>query len=1362
MAEKSIFSFLEKDKRFHAAYLNCIAMEKQILIDLYPQAITAGRSVSETLINIFVKNDYDLNKKFFIDYIDYKDNNLYNKILCCAKKDLIDEELADIYHKLRKDGNKSVHNTDAVFKFSNALKCHERIFKICLDCYNKFNEENKENIDYNFDLNYLNEDSTFTHEELINFINSINDDTIRIKDLINYINELEIFIPIDSFDNFIKDYKQHIIDLKEFNDTIDSIKYIDEALLERIIDNVNEEFSEELLTKIIKFNEENLNNVIDDLDNLEEDYIYPNAKEEGAYNPFINLLCEEYIKKQYNLIVKGLNDIKVSKVDKNNRYIVESPFLKVVEDNGKILIEEDKEKITLNKDQEAAVKYDGDKPLVIDAGPGSGKTRVIIERVVNLIREQNQPPSSILVITFTIKATEELRERFKNDTDLTINEINQMRISTIHSFCRYVISKYGNGPYNYLMRNGERGLFIIHNKTSLGLVGRSFIYDSNVKHVIDAYDEYFDFKVHTDLLEEHIKKQYTVNENYYKFIDKFYENMPYRVVPKYNLIKSNKFGRDWHFSRYLGVAQSYEPYKNLLDYKKACDNNYLLEKANIILEEDWILNELEYSNILIDEFQDTDHYQKDLFDKLLTKKNLNSFTVVGDADQSIYGWRGAYPDLFKKYVDNEEGYNFELITLHKNYRSSKAIVEFNEEFIKEKRTIPKKLISNKGYGNPVYYLPNTSAEEEAMNIVSIIRTLKEDKKIEHYGDIALLFRRKKDIENIIKTLENEGIPFYLKNKNDLYDQSEVKAILTMFWYIMPFRQYKFTPGNESFLNLKGFTDEEYKSSHIFDLTDKTKECLIKIQNKYDDALLEKGKVYIRKHRFMDRDKLYKEIFDLSDKKLHKIFENIETKNLSELDEFELLELGIDSKDLDFFMKLKNLKLRIDDKLLKNHEKLTTLDIFYELLNIIKFYDEIVIQNNKEAKRIKSNLALITEVIYDYESIVGKYEPEQLFNYLNMVLTGYSCPIHELEDNIDKVHIMTIHKSKGLEYPVVIIGSVPNKLTPSDKPKKFPTPVSCLEYKPDNKKLEDDLRVEEENRVLYVGMTRAEELLILSSVDRHERPPSFINDINKNFHRIRKLEPYNLSSISKMKSSKKKNKSVIFPELSFEEIINDYLFCPMYYDIYDNTKFKNRYNDSYFTEQRMFETLEKIFNESNQPDFDIDSIISGIKESYFINSGDDTSDVLNGIPEFWEKYGKFYTKLENVDMGIPGAYILNNCDLYGKIDLIIKEDDETISIVKFISSDAKIKSYINYYEFLLSFYGFIANDIKGLGRFKIKNIISHSIKENNVYTVPFNKNNEETIAKDLISIVDNIINENYEKYERCDLCPYNGIIICKNK
>ena len=159
-------------------------------------------------------------------------------------------------------------------------------------------------------------------------------------------------------------------------------------------------------------------------------------------------------------------------------------------------------------------------------------------------------------------------------------------------------------------------------------------------------------------------------------------------------------------------------------------------------------------------------------------------------------------------------YNFEIITLHTNYRSTRDIVKFNEEFIKEHRQIQKELVSNKGYKLPVYYLPNSNSHEEASNIVSIIKTLKDDKRIENYGDIALLFRSNNDVEKIIEPLEKADIPYYLKDKKDFKDQSEVKAILTLFWYLLPYKKDQYILGNEDYLNLYGFTNERYKSSHI--------------------------------------------------------------------------------------------------------------------------------------------------------------------------------------------------------------------------------------------------------------------------------------------------------------------------------------------------------------------------------------------------------------------------------------------------------------------------------------------------------------------------------------------------------------------
>ena len=365
--------------------------------------------------------------------------------------------------------------------------------------------------------------------------------------------------------------------------------------------------------------------------------------------------------------------------------------------------------------------------------------------------------------------------------------------------------------------------------------------------------------------------------------------------------------------------------------------------------------------------------------------------------------------------------------------------------------------------------------------------------------------------------------------------------------------------------------------------------------------------------------------------------------------------------------------------------------------------------------------------------------------------------------IEKLFVSTVHKAKGLEYPVVILGSLKHELKINDSEGKYETPFDCLEHKPDTKREEEENRLEEEYRILYVAMTRAEELLILSSVHRRQLPPKFISEIvDKNFNRIRKIEPYayNLASIPKINSSKKSEKTNIFPELSFENIINDYLFCPTYYDIFDNTKFKNRYNDDFFTDQRMQEVLEEIFNTKEISDDEIEKVIEDIKDSFMIKEGDETSKVLNRIPEFWNKYGKYYTPLENVEMGLIVAYIMDNCDLHGKIDLIVKEDDENINIVKFIPSNYKISKYIDFYKYMLSFYPLMAKNNEYLKKYNIKNIILHSIKENERYIVPFDDGVEEEIAKELHNSVNKIINEDFEKHRNnCNRCPYKDTI-CK--
>ena len=130
------------------------------------------------------------------------------------------------------------------------------------------------------------------------------------------------------------------------------------------------------------------------------------------------------------------------------------------------------------------------------------------------------------------------------------------------------------------------------------------------------------------------------------------------------------------------------------------------------------------------------------------------------------------------------------------------------------------------------------------------------------------------------------------------------------------------------------------------------------------------------------------------------------------------------------------------------------------------------------------------------------------------------------------------------------------------------------------------------------------------------------------------------------------------------------------------------------------------------------------------------------------------------MGLTVDYVMNNCDLYGKIDLIVKEDENNIDIVKFIPSNYKLKNFIDFYKYLLSFYPIMLKDNDALKKYNIKNIILHSIKENEKYLIPFEDSVEEDLGKILHGYVNKIINEDFDKHtNNCNRCPYKNTI-CK--
>ena len=1093
-------------------------------------------------------------------------------------------------------------------------------------------------------------------------------------------------------------------------------------------------------------------------DNLEVDSIMPSLVGlEGEDLIAIEDLNSDNKKMALNLVEDNLNQfikdyiLTLNLFDSEGSPISRPLNFEAVKKADRCIIKEIPLDVELDKYQKDAVEYLG-KPLVINAGPGAGKTRVIIERVLYLI-ENGASPESILVITFTNKAAEELRERFKNDTKLDLNIINQMRISTIHSFCRSVLSDFCDIPYNLLKRESERNLFFNKHKLNLGFKGPAFLRNYESGQALKKYEEYALFEVDSEALISFIESKYPPSQEYLDYIDKYYRTHSSNQYPTKKEIKSLGFECDVYKARYLQIARSYDKWIELMEREHVCDQNYLLIKALNILSVKENLSRIPFRNILIDEFQDTDAIQMQIFECL--RSISDTFTVVGDADQSIYSFRAANPKFFNDYSQSDD---FENKILVNNYRSTSDIVEFNEKFISAKRANPKDLKAVNDSKMPVYMLENKSNEEENRGIAYIIKNLKDSGKITKYSDVCILFRSHKDKKDILEVFEKENIPYYLKGIDDLIYQDEVKAVLALLWYMLPFdpTRIAYYGDGGQWINLSSFTDTYYQSSKVFKLSPKTQEVLNRIERQYHNNVIN------IKNNFEPIDSTLKSrsimdvVRDYSDDTLDEIFKSVGIIDLSTYSREKLMSIGItDEHDLDFFSSLNDLKSSL------NEVRLTSLQVYYELLKITGFTDELFSRSDFEAKKAALNLALISEIISDYENIMGKYDLIGLFNYLYRSLKYYSCPINEEEDNSQKVHIMTVHKAKGLEYPVVITSSIKDRsfpLTYSPQRKAhifknypvYPTPNRFLKYKvsQDKEPLEFD---REEERVVYVANTRAEDLLILSTVlpRTGSKTPEVLRDYENN---LVKIEPSDVVDMKKVNSHKFRETN-LFNQIEFENILEDYLFCPLKYNIECNLKFKNPTNINKFIDSKIKIIVNRLHNDKFMTDWDdesIENLVSEIIRSYSFASGEmNLKSLFINFCDYWKEYGRNF---EVVKSAYPVSLEVNGYDINGVIDLIIN-DGEGVSLVHFIRSRDEMKNYHSFYMELLGYYALALMEREDV---RVENLILYVLDEGKLYEKEFVKN--EFIIEYLSGIVDKISDDEYSKhYINCDKCEFNALI-----
>ncbi|QCI27382.1 UvrD-helicase domain-containing protein [Buchnera aphidicola] len=642
--------------------------------------------------------------------------------------------------------------------------------------------------------------------------------------------------------------------------------------------------------------------------------------------------------------------------------------------------------MSLNKQQIEAIRtIQG--PCLILAGAGSGKTTVIIEKIIRLINYYGYHPNEIFAVTFTNKAAQEMKNRIKKKIFINYkNNLNKLNIFTFHSLGMKIISK----SLNILGYNKNYTLFDYHDQIRLikNIVSKEFRHNNDILKKIIKYISFQKNKIYSP---KKSKKKASSKEE--KIFSEYYQEYN-NFLKKYNVF-------DFDDLIYVAV--------------------YLLKKCQKIKEK-W-QNCIKY--LLVDEYQDTNYSQYKLI-KLLSGNNSN-FTLVGDDDQSIYSWRGANVEnlLFLK----NDYPKLQVIKMERNYRSSKRILKVANILISNNQHIfKKKLFSTLEDGIKIKILKLKNEYDESETIISkiLLHKLKNNLK---YKDYVILYRKNQQSKIFEKNLFQKQIPYVIHENNSFFNKPDIRNLISYLKFIIN------QDDNISFLKIINIPSRGIGISTI-------------------KKIIKYSKYYNKNYYFVIQDINFQKILRKN------------TRNL--LNKFIKL-----CENIILFSK-------------KNPKK-----ILYKIINDIK-YKEWLLKNNKNIKNNIQNIEILLNLIDNYFNTYIKYN-NIINSYEILIKLINQLSIHDTNINVsnknndyDAIQLMTIHASKGLEFPIVFIIGFEEGIIPSYHNVK-------------NK------NISEERRLVYVAITRAKKELIISFCNQRYyygsiidiKPSRFLFELPKN-------------------------------------------------------------------------------------------------------------------------------------------------------------------------------------------------------------------------------------------------------------------------
>ncbi|MGT2681871.1 DNA helicase PcrA [Streptococcus porci] len=631
-------------------------------------------------------------------------------------------------------------------------------------------------------------------------------------------------------------------------------------------------------------------------------------------------------------------------------------------------------------DRQAEAVQTTEGPLLIMAGAGSGKTRVLTHRIAYLIDEKMVNPWNILAITFTNKAAREMRERA-----MALNPATQdTLIATFHSMCVRILRR--EADYIGYNRNftivdpGEQRTLMKRILKNLNLDPKKWNERAILGTISNAKNDLID-----EVAYEHLAGD-------------MYSQM---------------------------VAKCYKAYQEELRRSEAMDFDDLIMMTLRLFDKNpevLAYYQQRYQYIHVDEYQDTNHAQYQLV-KLLASRFKN-ICVVGDADQSIYGWRGA--DM-QNILDFEKDYpEAKVVLLEENYRSTKKILQAANQVIDNNQNRrPKKLWTQNAEGEQLVYYRANDERDEAVFVASTIDTIVRESG-KNFKDFAVLYRTNAQSRTIEEALLKSNIPYTMVGGTKFYSRKEIRDVI-------------------SYLNLIANTSDNISYERIVN----------EPKRGVGPGTLEKIRTFA--------------------------YEN----GMSLLEaSADIILSPIKGKAAQAVYDLAHLLLNLRDKL----DNLTVTELTQAVLEKTGYLEALRVQNTLESQARIENIEEFLSVTKNFDDNKEvATESETGLDRLSRFLNDLALIADTDDGNVEsaEVTLMTLHAAKGLEFPVVFLIGMEEGVFPLSRATENP----------------DEL--EEERRLAYVGITRAEELLFMTNANTrtlfgktsYNRPTRFLGEIS---------------------------------------------------------------------------------------------------------------------------------------------------------------------------------------------------------------------------------------------------------------------------